>query len=143
MKLRTSVQREGGMEAAPVRVLVADDDADAAAALAELLQTLDCVVQVAHTGKEVIELAPEFTPDVVILDIEMPEVDGVQAARTLKQQAWSGAALFVAYTAAQGQRIAKRINECGFHRYFIKPTPFERFAALIESVRTRGPHSPA
>ena len=119
----------------PVRVLVADDNADAVEVMRYLFQSLGCDVQVAADGREVIEVAPKFEPELVVLDIQMPEIDGCQAARTLRQQTWAMGAIFVAYTAATGRQIADRIKRSGFQECFSKPAPFERFEALVRTIR--------
>ena len=127
-------------EAAPVRVLVADDNADTVEVMRCLFESMDCRVEVANDGKEAVDVAPQFEPELVVLDIEMPVLDGCQAAMKLRQQAWAARTIFVAYTALTGRQIVERIKKCGFHEYFRKPTPFSRFEALVRSIRpsTRG-----
>ena len=125
-------------EMAPVRVLVADDNPDAVEVMRYLFQSLGCDVEVASDGREAVEVAPKFEPELVVLDIEMPEMDGCQAARTLRQQAWAVGAVFVAYTAATGRQICDRIKKSGFQEYLSKPAPFERFEALVRTIRGRG-----
>lgn len=125
-------------EVAPVRVLVVDDDAEAVEVMGHLFQSLGCDVRVANDGREAIDVAPRFEPELVVLDIEMPKIDGCQAARTLRQQAWAIGAIFVAYTGATGRQIADRIKKSGFHEYFSKPAPFDRFEALVRMIRGRG-----
>ena len=125
-------------ETPPVRVLVADDDPDVAEVMRCLFQSLGCDVQVANDGREAIEVAPKFEPELVVLDIEMPKLDGCQAARTLRQQAWAVGAIFVAYTGATGCQIVDRIKKSGFHAYFKKPARFDRFEALVNAIRRGG-----
>lgn len=123
------------MEAALVRVLIADDNYDACNLLAALLLTLPCDVKIAHTGKEAVDVALDFEPELVILDIEMPVMDGCEAVRAMQRQGWATGAIFVAFSGAGGRPIAERIRECGFHHHFVKPTPFAQFEAIIRNMR--------
>lgn len=125
-------------EVAPVRVLVADDNADALEVMRCLFESLGCDVKVANDGKEAVDVAPRFEPELLVLDVDMPKMDGCEAARTLRQQAWAAGAIFVACTALTGRQIVERIRKCGFHGYFTKPAPFERFEALVLAIRCRG-----
>jgi len=121
----------------PVRVLVADDNQDAAEVMRYLFQSLGCDVQVASDGAEAVAVAPKFEPELVVLDVDMPAMDGCEAASTLRQQAWAAGAIFVAHTAATGRQIVERIKRSGFHGYFHKPASFDRFEALVHAIRCK------
>src|SRR5690349_23763068 len=109
------------LETAPVRVLVADDNTDVVEVMRSLFETIGCRVEIASDGKEAVDIAPKFEPELVVLDIEMPVLDGCETAKTLRGQAWSAGTIFVAYTALAGRQIVERIKKCGFHEYFRKP----------------------
>jgi CheY-like chemotaxis protein len=85
-------------EGRPIRCLVVDDDHDGAKALGDFLAILGADVRVVHSGRESVELGPQFRPLMVILDITMPGIDGVQTCRLLREQSWAANALFVAFT---------------------------------------------
>ena len=102
-----------------------------------LMLTIGCQVVVANDGKKAIDVAPEFEPELVVLDIDMPVIDGCEAAKTLRQQAWAAGTMFVAHTAATGRDIIERMKKCGFHAYFRKPTPFIHFEELVRRIRRR------
>ncbi len=69
---------------APLRVLVVDDLVDAAQIMARLLRHLDCDVQTAHAGDAALQIAAEFAPEIVLLDLGLPHIDGFEAARRLR-----------------------------------------------------------
>jgi PAS domain S-box-containing protein len=78
------------------RVLIADDNHDAAVSLSMLLQTMGHDTRIAHDGLEAVEVAEAFEPEVVLLDIGMPKLDGYEAARRIAQRPWAHSILMVA-----------------------------------------------
>jgi len=100
-----------------------------------LFETMGCLVKAANNGKEAIEVAPKFEPELVVLDVDMPVLDGCEAAKTLRQQAWSVGSIFVAYTAKTGRQTVESIRKCGFNEYFRKPASFAQFEALVQRIR--------
>jgi len=80
------------------RVLIADDNHDAAVSLSMLLQSMGHDTRVVHDGIEALEAAELFRPDVVLLDIGMPRLDGYETARRLASQPWAAATQIVAVT---------------------------------------------
>jgi len=129
------MQAISGMPA--VRVLVADDNTDVVEVMQCLFESIGCCVEVANDGQEAVNVAPKLEPELVVMDIDMPVLDGCEAAKTLRQQAWSVGTIFVAYTALTGRQIVERVKKCGFHEYVRKPAPFSRFEALVHRIRQR------
>jgi len=76
------------------KVLVVDDHPDGAEALGNLLQALGCDVKVAFSGEDALAMAPEFRPRLVILDIEMGGLNGLEIARRMRKQDWAQASVF-------------------------------------------------
>jgi CheY-like chemotaxis protein/anti-sigma regulatory factor (Ser/Thr protein kinase) len=103
------------------RVLIADDNLDAAEALSSLLETLGHDVRVAHDGAEALALGDAFEPEVVLLDLGMPIMDGLEAARRMRQQPWGQRATLVAVTGWGQQRDRERTAEAGFDAHMVKP----------------------
>jgi DNA-binding response OmpR family regulator len=76
--------------------MVVDDDHDAADVVGEFLKTFGAEVRVVYGASKAIALAPHFQPRMVVLDLNMPAIDGFQTCRRLRQQAWSRAAVIIA-----------------------------------------------
>ncbi len=118
---------------APRRVLVVDDNVDAADMLAETLELEGYEVEQAHDGVMALARAASFGPDVVLLDIGLPELDGYEVARRLRQQPEGDALLLVALTGYGQESDRQRSREAGFDFHFVKPVDLERLLALLEA----------
>jgi PAS domain S-box-containing protein len=103
------------------RVLVAEDNSDSADTLADLLRTLGADVEIARDGRSAVELAEQLHPDVVFMDIGMPELNGYDAARRIRQSDWGANTLLVALTGWGQEQDRERAREAGFDHHLIKP----------------------
>lgn len=122
----------GGASAAPgCRVLLADDNRDAAESLAMLLQMAGHEVRIAHDGVAAVELAAQFRPDVALLDIGMPGLDGYAVARTIRAQPWGTAPHLVALTGWGQEEDRRRSREAGFDEHLTKPVDPARVEELV------------
>lgn len=111
----------------PLRILVVDDNVDAAELVAELVGMLGHDVSVAYGGAEAIATARRFFPNLIFLDIGMPGMDGYEVAATLRRAPWFLATRIVALT-AWGDAVSRaRAISCGFDGHLVKP-------ALLESL---------
>ena len=111
-----------------IRCMVVDDDRDGAEVLGEFLKVLGVDVRVVYSGQQAIDLAAEFQPQLVVLDLEMPGIDGFESCRRLRQQPWSRDAVFVAYTGMPATRAM--LAAAGFDQLVAKgdwPVVFETF----------------
>ena len=120
-----------------LRVLVTDDHPDLARAMAILLESAGYKVQIATSGEQAVELAANFKPQVVILDMKMSGgMDGFQTAQALKQQAGTAdAAVYVAHTAFDAATITTaKLQQAGFQHYVRKPADFAQFEALLAVI---------
>ena len=120
---------------APLRVLVVDDHHDGAETLGIILQQLGCEVRLTHNGEEAIESAPAFEPELVILDLNMPGMDGYQTATELRKQTWSAKAAFVAHTASTDPSVAEKVRRAGFGYFVPKPAGATAFEAIVTALR--------
>jgi two-component system CheB/CheR fusion protein len=126
------------------RVLVADDDRDEAEALGLLLRRLGCDTRVVYSGQDAVATAPAFQPHLVVLDINMPGMDGYETAIVLRRQAWSIDTLYVAHTISRDALVAETVKKLGFHHHVPKPATIIDFAAIVISMRyRRAPGPPA
>jgi CheY-like chemotaxis protein len=117
------------------RVLVVDDNVDAADSLARLLSRVYRQdVQVAHDGPEALELAGTFRPEVILLDIGMPGMDGYEVVRRIKARGDLNAARLVALT-GWGQEADRLLSrEAGFDHHLVKPIDPEDLCRLLASA---------
>jgi PAS domain S-box-containing protein len=116
-------------------VLLADDNADAVEVLAELLRLEGHQVQVAGDGNAAAQLAGELQPDVLVLDIGMPGMNGYEVARQVRAQEWGSDALLVAATGWGQDEDRRKAMEAGFDLHFTKPFSPEQLLAAISSSR--------
>jgi PAS domain S-box-containing protein len=103
------------------RVLIADDNHDAGISLSMLLQSMGHDTRVVHDGIEAVEEAEIFHPDVVLLDLGMPRLDGYEAARRIASRPWADATQIVAVTGWGQEADRQRAREAGFHMHLVKP----------------------
>jgi PAS domain S-box-containing protein len=103
------------------RVLIADDNHDAGISLSMLLQSMGHDTRVVHDGMEAVEEAETFHPDVVLLDLGMPRLDGYETARRIASRPWADATQIVAVTGWGQEADRQRAREAGFHRHLVKP----------------------
>jgi CheY-like chemotaxis protein len=103
------------------RVLVVDDNVDAATTLHLLLRSLGHETRVAYGGREALDIAAEFQPDIVLLDIGMPEIDGYEVARRLRTANAGRELRIVAITGWGQQADRDKSREAGFDVHLVKP----------------------
>ena len=103
------------------RLLVVDDNRDAADSLAMLLKLQGHEVRVAHSGPAALEITKDYAPDVVFLDIGMPGMDGYEVARRLRQQPGLEKVVLAALTGWGQQEDRRRTAEAGFDHHLVKP----------------------
>ena len=122
-----------------LRVLIVDDNEDAATALELLLEEAGHSVRAAHTGPAGLAAALEFLPDVMLLDIGLPELDGFEVAKRIRQQAALHNVVLVAMTGYGREKERQRSQEAGFDHHLVKPVDFgtleQILAAVSEKVR--------
>jgi CheY-like chemotaxis protein len=120
------------MKASPRRrVLIVDDIPDITTMLCELVTLLGHEARVANHGDEALVLAREFHPDLVLLDLGMPDVDGFDVARRLRAEP-DGAAIELIAMSGWGHASARdQAVQAGFDRHFLKPITVAHLTALL------------
>jgi CheY-like chemotaxis protein/anti-sigma regulatory factor (Ser/Thr protein kinase) len=115
-------------------VLIADDNIDGAEILAMLLQTSGHIVHVAHDGAAAMELAARLKPDVAVLDIGMPGLNGYEVAKRIRGEAWGSRVMLIALTGwgQEGDRSAALA--AGFDHHLTKPTDPARLESLLATL---------
>ncbi|MGY6217208.1 PAS domain S-box protein [Methylolobus aquaticus] len=120
----------------PLRVLVVDDNRDAADTLAMLMTGLGSTVRVVYEGAAALEILPAFEPDIVLLDIGMPGMDGYEVARRIRQLPSGARILLVAVTGWGEEKDQQRTREAGFDRHLTKPVRLDALKALLISLKS-------
>jgi len=124
-------------QVSPRRILVADDNSDAVEALALQLRLAGHDVRSANDGLEALEVAETFAPQVVLLDLGMPRMDGYETAREIRRKWWGKSATLVALTGWGGQQDRQKTSDAGFDAHLVKPvTEFDLFHAIAFSRST-------
>jgi signal transduction histidine kinase/ActR/RegA family two-component response regulator len=122
-----------------LRVMVVDDNVDAAQMLAALLEVQGHAVCIEYDGKGALAHARRECPDVLLLDIGLPDMDGYELARRLRSQPESAGATLVALTGYGQSQDRKEAEQAGFDHYLVKPADLDQVnAVLAEAARARG-----
>jgi PAS domain S-box-containing protein len=115
-------------------VLVVDDNKDAAESLAMLLRTAGAEIRVAHDGPTALSEFARSEPHVVLLDIGMPDMDGCEVARRLREISSTGRVSLVALTGWGQDEDRRRVREAGFDHHLVKPVDLASLQALLSSL---------
>jgi len=120
------------------RVLIVDDSEDGAESLAMLLQLSGHETHIAHDGVEAIEAAEKIRPDVVLLDIGLPRLNGYEVCNRLRKKPWAKDLALVALTGWGQDEDRHRSREAGFDAHLVKPvSESQLFEALASAVRKK------
>jgi CheY-like chemotaxis protein len=116
------------------RILVVDDHIDAAESLALLLKQMGHDVQIAHDGHAALEAARMNRPQLVLLDLGMPGVDGYDVVERLRKDSRLDDVRFVAVTGSDGDDARQRSREAGFDEHLVKPVQLDTLRKLLEQL---------
>ena len=114
-----------------LRILVVDDNADSATGLAICLESQGYNLRVAHTGEEGVAIAKEYEPNVVLLDIGLPDINGYQVAEQLRDDKQLAGTTIIAMTGYGGEADRSRAEAAGFNHYLVKPVNFSKLLELL------------
>jgi len=117
------------------RVLIVDDNVDSAESLAQVLQMLGYEVRTANDGVSAVELAQVFAPRAVFLDIGLPRLNGLEAAKQIRQLANCSDALLVALSGWGQEEDLRKSKDAGFNHHFVKPVDVEALTVLLRKIR--------
>jgi signal transduction histidine kinase len=104
-----------------LRILIADDNRDGADSLSDMLQIMGNDTRTAYDGEAAVAAAAEFRPDVVLLDIGMPKLNGHDACRRMREQPWGADLVLIALTGWGQEEDVRRSHDAGFDRHMVKP----------------------
>ena len=122
-------------------VLIVDDNRDSADTLAMLLRVLGHEVRTAYDGEQGIQAAEALRPDVALLDIGMPGLNGYDACRRIREQPWGKGILLIALTGWGQEEDRRRTEEAGFNRHLVKPVDPAALVDLLASLSSEGSHA--
>lgn len=130
--------RESSMvpAAGPLRILVVDDNRDSADILAQLLRSDGHRVKIAYRGAEALATVADWRPAVALLDIGLPEMDGFEVARHLRQL-WEDV-LLIAVTGYGHEEARRQVKDAGFDHHLLKPVKYDELRGLLAEVCARG-----
>jgi CheY-like chemotaxis protein len=129
-------QADASQPAAGGRILVVDDNRDGAASLAMLLAVMGNDTRTAHDGLEGVELAEAFRPDLIVLDIGLPKLNGYDACRRIREKPWARDTLIVAATGWGQDEDRRRSKEAGFDLHLVKPVDAAELSRLLAEEKS-------
>ena len=118
-----------------IRVLVVDDNRDAALSLATMLRIMGNEATMADDGLAAVEAAENFRPDVILLDIGLPRLNGYEVCRRIRKQPWSKETLIIALTGWGQPEDRRRSQEAGFDHHLVKPVDVDQLKTLLGRSR--------
>jgi CheY-like chemotaxis protein len=133
-------------EASPVvstakrRILVVDDNRDGADLLAQLLQEVGHEVVTAYTSLDALELQRRFQPEIALLDIGLPEIDGYELARRMRAERKADALQLIAISGYAQDADREPSRQAGFAAHLLKPVDFQVLQRLLSDPPTAQPH---
>ncbi len=127
----TSQSDNGLSVAAKRRILVVDDNRDSATTLGMMLKLMGNDTRTVHDGMAAVEAAEEFRPDMILLDIGLPKLNGYDACRRIREKAWSKGMVIVALTGWGQDEDRRRSQEAGFDHHLVKPVEIATLDALL------------
>jgi CheY-like chemotaxis protein len=113
------------------RLLIVDDNQDAARMLHLLVEDFGSEARTAADGLEAIEIAADYLPDIVLMDLGMPRMNGYEAAGHIRSQSWGKDMILVALTGWGQEKDRQRIMQAGFDRHLVKPASLEQLRELL------------
>jgi CheY-like chemotaxis protein len=117
------------------RILVVDDNEDQAHSLSTLLELLGHEVKAAYDGHSAIAVAKEFIPDIALVDIGLPGLNGYDVARRLREQPELSKIFLVAQTGWGQEEDRRRTHEAGFDRHLVKPVEISAVQEILASIK--------
>ncbi|MBI3652561.1 MAG: GAF domain-containing protein [Acidobacteria bacterium] len=121
---------------APYRILIVDDNEDSMGWLATMLKIMGNEVRTAHDGEAGIAAAAAFRPDLILMDLGMPKMNGYEAAQRIRREPWGRQPFLVALTGWGAAEDRRRTQAAGFNRHLVKPVDPAEIEKLLAELRT-------
>lgn len=120
------------------RILIVDDNRDSADSLAMLMEITGNKTYMAHDGVEAVEAIEKYRPEVVLLDIGLPRLDGYEVCQRVREQSWGKDIVMIALTGWGQEDDRRRSEEAGFNGHLVKPVDYDKLLDLLASLTTNG-----
>lgn len=120
------------------RILIVDDNRDSADSLAMLFEINGNQTYLAHDGVEALEAIESHHPEVVLLDIGLPKLDGHEVCRRVREQPWGKDIVMIALTGWGQEDDRRKSEEAGFNGHLVKPVDYDKLLALLASEKISG-----
>ena len=116
------------------RILVVDDNHDSALSLAMMLSIMGHETRTAHDGESAVETAESFLPDVVLLDIGLPKLNGYEVAQRIREKSWGASMFLIAVTGWGQEEDRQRSSEVGLNVHMVKPVEPAALEKLLDGL---------
>ena len=116
------------------RILVVDDNRDSADSIATLLKMSGHTTFMVHDGQAAVEAADTLRPDVILLDVGLPKLSGIDACRRIRSQAWGKAMVIVALTGWGQENDRRKTRDAGFDAHLVKPVDYDELLQLLAAL---------
>ena len=118
-----------------LRILIVDDNRDGADSLVMLLRLMGNDTRTAYDGQQGVDVAGEFRPDVILLDIGLPKLNGYEACRRIREQPWAKSVVLIAVTGWGQEDDRRRSHEAGFDHHMVKPVAPQDLMKLLAGLQ--------
>ncbi|MGH7825081.1 MAG: response regulator [Candidatus Binatia bacterium] len=137
--LSSPVNGQSALPFAPVRILIVDDNRVTASSLAVVLRTMGHEIRSAYDGEEAFSAAEEFQPNVALLDIGLPKLNGYDVCRRIRQQRWGKGMVLIALTGWGREEDRRNAHDAGFDYHMVKPVDPESVMKVLSGpARIKG-----
>ena len=130
----TSARVADPVDGPSCRVLLVDDNRELAQSMVRFIRVLGHEIRVAFDGLEALQIASEFRPDIVLMDIGLPKLSGYDVAREIRSKPWGAKMTLVAMTGWGRDTDRRQSQEAGFDRHMIKPVEADALETLLSSA---------
>lgn len=138
-KAMADVSRPGATPQSPVhrfKILVVDDNHDSALSMAMMLSIMGHDTRTAHDGESAVATAETFLPDVVLLDIGLPKLNGYEVAQRIREKSWGASMYLIAVTGWGQDEDRQRSSEVGLNLHMVKPVEPAALEKLLAELRS-------
>ena len=122
------------LPASHYRILVVDDNKDSAISTGMTLKLMGHTTRMAHDGLEALKVAEDFLPEVILLDIGLPKLNGYEVCRHIRQQGWGARMVIIALTGWGQEEDKAKSKEAGFNFHMVKPVDVADLGKLLDGL---------